>query len=64
MSTSKNNETPSNSFTKGNKALQNVTSVRQLQFSVLACLAYTVVTNIKRNDCRLLHSSISISKKE
>ena len=24
----------------------------------------TVVTNTKRNDCHLLHSSISISKKE
>ena len=27
-------------------------------------MSYTVVTNIQRNDCRLLHRSISISKKE
>ena len=25
---------------------------------------YTVITNIKWNDCRLLHNNISISKKE
>ena len=44
-----------------NKYAQNISSLKGKREKKIY---YTVVTNIKRNDFRLLHSGISISKRE